>query len=299
RSYLTLHEVDPDESWESSLGELERRGRLGSEVGCLSASTSTEKCDILDSLHLNFTLSSKLRCVLRVLKISSLFIFVVVCSVLFSSYPDHGNPRQMIVVSPFEGTFLNLTNFGDNVLLKLEIAGPFAEDQIHRNTEEYINIQIEQVGGGGERRRRRQQLPFVHNWTIPLNPQRNQLLKTKTFEMTSSNEIGISIQAFLKNNEMVPLSIRHQYLYANVETQVAIASVILAGVYALIIFEWNMQLNGLSYIYDKVSLWYYTGSFPARTVCRTGYSYWRGELENRCFIHMDRCLCLHMCCPAV
>ncbi|XP_038674784.1 P protein [Scyliorhinus canicula] len=237
RSYLTLHEVDPDESWESSLGELERRCRLGSEVGCLSASSSTEKCDILDSLHLNFTLSSKLRCVLRVLKISSLFIFVVVCSVLFSSYPDHGNPRQMIVVSPFEGTFLNLTNFGDNVLLKLEIAGPFAEDQIHRNTEEYINIQVEQVGGGGERRRRRQQLPFVHNWTIPLNPQRNQLLKTKIFEMTSSNEIGISIQAFLKNNEMVPLSIRHQYLYANVETQVAIASVILAGVYALIIFE--------------------------------------------------------------
>ncbi|XP_078400941.1 P protein isoform X1 [Cetorhinus maximus] len=235
RSYLTLHEADPDESWESSSGELERRGRLASEVGCLSASTSTEKCDILDSLHLNFTLSNKLRCVLRVLKISSLFIFVVVCSVLFSSYPDHGNPSQMIAVSPFEGTLLNLTNFGDNALLKLEIAGPFAEDQIRRNTEEYINIRVEQVEDGGGRRRRRQQL--VHNWTIPLNPQRIQLIKTKTFEMASSNEIGVNIQAFLKNNEMVPISIRHQYLYANVETQVAIASVILAGVYALIIFE--------------------------------------------------------------
>ncbi|XP_067888891.1 P protein isoform X2 [Heterodontus francisci] len=235
KSYLTLHEEDPDESWECSLSELEQRGRLGSEVGWLSASTSTEKCDILDSLHLNFKLSSKLRCILRVLKISSLFIFVVVCSVLFSSYPDHGNPRQMVAVSPFEGTFLNLSDFGDNVLLKLEIAGPFAEGQIRRNTEEYINIQVEQVEVGSERRRRRQQL--VHNWTIPLNPQRNQLLKTKTFEMASSNEIRLNIQAFVKNNEMVPLSIRHQYLYANVETQVAIASVILAGVYALIIFE--------------------------------------------------------------
>ncbi|XP_067841475.1 P protein [Heptranchias perlo] len=237
RSYLTLHEVDysaPDESWESSSGELEQRGRLGSEVGWLSASTSTEKCDILDSLHLNFTLSKNLRCILSVLKISSLFIFVVVCSVLFSSYPDHGNPRQMVAVSPFESTFLNLTNFGDSVLLKLEIAGPFAE-QVRRNSEEYVNIQVERIGDGGTGRRRRQQL--VHNWTIPLNPQRNQLLKTKTFEVASSNEIGINIQSFLKNNEVVPLSISHQYLYANVETQVAIAAVILAGVYALLIFE--------------------------------------------------------------
>ncbi|XP_043548222.1 P protein [Chiloscyllium plagiosum] len=235
RNYLTLYEADPDESWEYSSGELEQRGRLGSEVGCLSASNSTEKCDILDSLHLNFILPNKLRCILRVLKISSLFIFVVVCSVLFSSYPGPGNRRQMVAVSPFENTLLNLSNFEGNVLLKLEIAGPFAEGQIHSNTAEYISIHIEQGGDGGRRRRSRQQL--VHNWTIPLSPQRNQLLKTKTFEMASSNDISLSILAFLKNNEMVPLSIRHHYLNANVETQVAIASVILAGVYALIIFE--------------------------------------------------------------
>ncbi|XP_078258232.1 P protein [Rhinoraja longicauda] len=172
---------------------------------------------------------------LRVLKTSSLFIFVVICSVLFSAHPDHKIPRRMLAVSPFESTLLNLTNFGDTVLLKLELAGPFAEGQVHRNSEEYITVRIEQVVEGGERRRRRQQ--SVHNWSIPLNPQRNQLIKTKIFELASSSEIGINIQTFLKNNEVVPLTISHQYLYASVETQVAIAAVILAGVYILIIFE--------------------------------------------------------------
>ncbi|XP_032879345.1 P protein [Amblyraja radiata] len=240
KNYLTLGERDylaPDESWECSSSELEGRGRLGSEVGWLSASNSSEKCDILDSLHLNFKLPNPLRYMLRVLKISSLFIFVVICSVLFSAHPDHEIPRRMVAVSPFESTLLNLSNFGDPVLLKLELAGPFAEGQVHRNTEEYINVRIEQVVEGGERRRRRQQDLSVHNWSIPLNPQRNQLIKTKIFELASSSEIGINIQTFLKNNEVVPLTISYQYLYASVETQVVIAAVILAGVYILIIFE--------------------------------------------------------------
>ncbi|XP_072120342.1 P protein [Mobula birostris] len=240
RSYSTLRERDysaPDESWEYSSSELERRGRLGSEVGWLSVSNSIEKCDILDSLHLNFKIPSKLRYTLRVLKISSLFIFVVVCSVLFSAHPDHAIPQQMVAVSPLESTLLNLTNIRDAVLLKLKVAGPFAEDQVRTKTEEYINLQIEQVAEGGERRRRHQQVQLVQNWTIALNPQRNQLIKTKTFEVASSKEIGINVQAFLQNNEVVPLSISYQYLYASVETQVAIASVILAGVYILIIFE--------------------------------------------------------------
>ncbi|XP_055492406.1 P protein [Leucoraja erinacea] len=240
KNYLTLRERDylaPDELWECSSSELEGRGRLGSEVGWLSASNSSEKCDILDSLHLNFKLPNPLRYMLRVLKISSLFIFVVICSILFSAHPDHEIPRRMVAVSPFESTLLNLSNFGDTVLLKLELAGPFAEGQVHRNTEEYINVRIEQVVEGGERRRRRQQDLSVHNWSIPLNPQRNQLIKTKTFELASSSEIGINIQTFLKNNEVVPLTISYQYLYASVETQVVIAAVILAGVYILIIFE--------------------------------------------------------------
>lgn len=54
-----------------------------------------------------------------------------------------------------------------------------------------------------------------------------------------SDPIVITIQAFLQNNEVVPLSMTHQSLYVSVETQVAIAGIILAGVYILIIFEVN------------------------------------------------------------
>lgn len=54
---------------------------------------------------------------------------------------------------------------------------------------------------------------------------------------TRSDPIDITVQAFLQDNEVVPLSMTHQSLYVNVETQVAIAGVILAGVYVLIIFE--------------------------------------------------------------
>lgn len=54
-----------------------------------------------------------------------------------------------------------------------------------------------------------------------------------------SDPITITVQAFLQDNEVVPLSMTHQSLYVNVETQVAIAGVILAGVYVLIIFEVN------------------------------------------------------------
>lgn len=53
----------------------------------------------------------------------------------------------------------------------------------------------------------------------------------------STEETSISIQTFLQEPEIVPLSLTHQYLHANIETQVTIASVILAGVYVLIIFE--------------------------------------------------------------
>uniref|UniRef100_A0AAQ4QI89 OCA2 melanosomal transmembrane protein n=1 Tax=Gasterosteus aculeatus aculeatus TaxID=481459 RepID=A0AAQ4QI89_GASAC len=49
--------------------------------------------------------------------------------------------------------------------------------------------------------------------------------------------IVITFQAFLPDNEVVPLSMTHQSLYVTVETQVAIAGVILTGVYVLIIFE--------------------------------------------------------------
>ena len=54
-----------------------------------------------------------------------------------------------------------------------------------------------------------------------------------------SDPIVITAQAFMQVNEVVPLSMNHQSLYVNMETQVAIAGIILAGVYVLIIFEVN------------------------------------------------------------
>lgn len=59
--------------------------------------------------------------------------------------------------------------------------------------------------------------------------------------MACSDPIVITVQAFLQDNEVVPLSMTHQSLFVNVETQVAIAGIILAGVYILIIFEVSMH----------------------------------------------------------
>lgn len=69
------------------------------------------------------------------------------------------------------------------------------------------------------------------------------LLVSKTigvlFSVLHSDPIIITIQAFLQNNDVVPLSMTHQSLFVNVETQVVIAGIILAWVYVLIIFEVN------------------------------------------------------------
>lgn len=58
-----------------------------------------------------------------------------------------------------------------------------------------------------------------------------------------SEPVVITVQAFLRDNDVVPLSMTHQSLYVRVETQVAMAGVILAGVYVLIIFEVEGSLN--------------------------------------------------------
>ncbi|MGH0142687.1 UNVERIFIED_CONTAM: hypothetical protein FKN15_076570 [Acipenser sinensis] len=131
---------------------------------------------------------------------------------------------------------VNLTDFGDHALLKLQVRGPFVDSVADRETEEYIVIQVEQLEDVGLRRRRPQQASY--NWTIPLHPQRmEQVTKMRTFEMLNSVPVSIGIQAFLQDSQVVPLSMTHQSIYANVETQVVIAAVILAGVYVLIIFE--------------------------------------------------------------
>lgn len=65
------------------------------------------------------------------------------------------------------------------------------------------------------------------------------VLAAELFPVPHSEPIIITIQAFLQDNEVVPLSMTHQSLYVSVETQVAIAAAILTGVYVLIIFEVN------------------------------------------------------------
>ncbi|KAJ8407265.1 hypothetical protein AAFF_G00278390 [Aldrovandia affinis] len=239
-SYMTRHDPSycmEDECWDGSSMELERRCRLGSEVTSLSRSSSTEKCDPLDNLHLNFTLSGRIRYCLRISKIATILAIVVLCSLFFSMYPDRDNPWRMLTVSPTDGFSMNLTDFRDNALLKLQVGGPFEGRVSNSAVGNYILIQVEQTEEAGPRRRTRLQ-QVLHNWTIPLHSQRtDQIMKTRTFEMLSSAPITISAQAFPRDAPVVPLTMTHQALYASVETQVAIAGVILAGVYILIIFE--------------------------------------------------------------
>ncbi|XP_039600635.1 P protein isoform X1 [Polypterus senegalus] len=238
-TYMALHDpqfTTAEDSWESSSAELEKRCRLGSEVGSLSRSASTEKCDPLDNRPAKFTLSNSLRCCLKISKITTIFVIVLTCSFLFSKYPDQENPWRMFAVSSSESFSMNFTNFGNNALLKLEVAGPFLEGAAGKKANEYIIIQVEQFEDSGQWRWRPQQV--FYNWTIPLNSKRNdQVTRTKMFEMLSSIPVSVTVQAFLQNSEVVPLSMTRQFLYVNVATQGIIAAVILAGVYVLIIFE--------------------------------------------------------------
>ncbi|XP_071369028.1 P protein [Centroberyx affinis] len=240
-TYMTLHDPNfagAEEPWNNGSLDLERRYRLGSEVTSLSLSrsSSSEKSDPLDNLNLNFKLTSNVKCCFRIAKIASIFTIVVLCTLFFSMYPDRDNPWRMLAVSPTESFSMNLTDFRDNALLKLQVGGPFTGGMIDLTNQEYILIQVEQTEEAGQRRRRAQQV--IHNWTIPLHGERSdQILITKTFEMLGSGPVVVSVQAFLQGNEVVPLSMTHQSLFVNVETQVAIAGIILTGVYVLIIFE--------------------------------------------------------------
>uniref|UniRef100_A0A672Q5I5 OCA2 melanosomal transmembrane protein n=1 Tax=Sinocyclocheilus grahami TaxID=75366 RepID=A0A672Q5I5_SINGR len=211
-TYMTLHESSlgsGEESWEASSAELERRCRLGSEVASLSHITSMDKCE-----HY-FKLSSPIRYGIHTLPFKIWgYVSIFIC------FPT-----------------MNLSDFRDNSLLKLQVGGPFLGGiEAVQEAQEYILIQVEQTEEAGSRRRRTQQV--LYNWTIPLHSQRSdQILRTRTFEMVSSAPILISVQAFLLDGQVVPLSMTHQSLYVTVETQVLMAGLILAGVYVLIIFE--------------------------------------------------------------
>uniref|UniRef100_A0A8C4XWR7 OCA2 melanosomal transmembrane protein n=1 Tax=Gopherus evgoodei TaxID=1825980 RepID=A0A8C4XWR7_9SAUR len=188
-----------------------QRSHLGSEMASLSRSASSEKYELLDNLHVKFNLP-KMRYESR----ACLFCFC---------YFYQGAHWQMLAIF---------------------VTDLFAADVVDRQAEDYIVVQW------ADRRpwiRRRRQV--LYNWSLPLNSRRNeQVITTRIFEILNSNAISINIQAFLQESAIVPLSMKHQYLHANIETQVTIASVVLAGVYVLIILEVSQCMHFIIVLFD-------------------------------------------------
>ncbi|XP_047288574.1 P protein isoform X25 [Homo sapiens] len=228
--------ITAEESWEDSSADWERRYLLSREVSGLSASASSEKGDLLDSPHIRLRLSKLRRCV-QWLKVMGLFAFVVLCSILFSLYPDQGKLWQLLALSPLENYSVNLSSHVDSTLLQVDLAGALVASGPSRpGREEHIVVELTQADALGSRWRRPQQV--THNWTVYLNPRRSEhSVMSRTFEVLTRETVSISIRASLQQTQAVPLLMAHQYLRGSVETQVTIATAILAGVYALIIFE--------------------------------------------------------------
>uniref|UniRef100_A0A8C0CLA3 OCA2 melanosomal transmembrane protein n=1 Tax=Balaenoptera musculus TaxID=9771 RepID=A0A8C0CLA3_BALMU len=228
--------ITAEESWENSSAEWEGGSLLSRELVGSSGSASSEKGELLDSAHIRFRLS-KLRCCVRWLKVTGLFVFVVLCSILFSLYPDQGKFWQLLAVSPLESYSVNLSSHADSMLLQVDLAGALvASGPSHLEREEHVVVEVTQANAPGSRRWRPQQV--THNWTVFLNPSRSErTVLSKTFEVLSREPVSISVRASLQQTQVVPLLMAHQYLRTSIEAQVTIAAVILAGVYVLIIFE--------------------------------------------------------------
>ncbi|XP_030173446.1 P protein [Lynx canadensis] len=228
--------ITAEESWGNSSDEWDGGSLLSKDLAGSSGSASQEKGELLDSAHIRSRLL-KLRCCIRWLKVASLFVFVVVCSILFSLYPDQGKFWQLLAVSPLQSYSSNLTSHVDSTLLQVDLEGALvASGPSHTGREEHVVVEVTQADVPGSRRRRPQQV--TQNWTVFLNPRRSErLVVSRTFEILSRGTVSISIRASVQQTQAVPLLMAHQYLRASIEAQVIIAVVILAGVYMLIIFE--------------------------------------------------------------
>ncbi|KAM6180879.1 P protein [Erethizon dorsatum] len=224
------------ESWENSSAEWEQRYMLTREVAGWSTSASLEKEELTDSTHLRVPLL-KLKCCVRWLKVSGLFVFVVLCSILFSLYPDQGKFWQLLAVSPLESYSVNLSGHADSTMLQLSLAGALAvSGPNHPGREEHVVVEVTQTGASNSRLRRPQQA--THNWTVLLNPRRNEhLVVSRTFAILSRENVSISIWTSLQQTQVIPLLLSHQYFRVSTGAQVIVAAAILAGVYTLIIFE--------------------------------------------------------------
>uniref|UniRef100_A0A2K6TBP3 OCA2 melanosomal transmembrane protein n=1 Tax=Saimiri boliviensis boliviensis TaxID=39432 RepID=A0A2K6TBP3_SAIBB len=176
--------ISAEESWEDSSADWERRYLLSREDSGLSVSASSEKGDLLDSSHIRLRLS-KLRCCVRWLKVTGLFVFVVLCSILFSLYPDQGKLWQLLAVSPLENYSVNLSSRTDSTLLRVDLAGALAASRPSRpGREERVVVELTQADASGFRRWRPQQV--THNWTVYVNPRRSErAVMSRTFEVLS------------------------------------------------------------------------------------------------------------------
>ncbi|EDL86453.1 rCG45104 [Rattus norvegicus] len=227
--------IATEDSWESGLTVWEQKCMLGKEVADLSALASSEKGDLAGGVHLRAQVS-KLGCCVRWMKITGLFVFVVLCSILFSLYPDQGKLWQLLAVSPLENYSVTLSGRADSIILQLDLAGALMPGgPSGSGKEEHVMVVVTQTDAVGNRWRRPQQV--THNWTVPLNPRSEHVVVSRTFEIVSREAVSISIQASLQQTRLVPLLLAHQFLGASVEAQVASAVAILTGVYTLIIFE--------------------------------------------------------------
>ncbi|XP_060222246.1 P protein isoform X2 [Meriones unguiculatus] len=236
--FMGVHQpefIATEDSWENGLTAWEQNCILGKEVADLSALASSEKGDLAGSVHLRVQVS-RLGCCVRWMKISGLFVFVVVCSILFSLYPDQGRFWQLLAVSPLENYSVNLSGHVDSTVLQLDLAGALMTGgPSGSGKEEHVVVMVTQSDPTGSRRRRPQQV--THNWTVLLNPRSEHVVVSRNFEIVSRETVSISIHASLQQTHLVPLLLAHQFLGASVEAQVTIAVAILTGVYTLIIFE--------------------------------------------------------------
>ncbi|KAL1774437.1 P protein [Sigmodon hispidus] len=236
--FMTVHHsefIPTEDSWENGLTAWEQECMLDKKVADMSTLASSEKGDLSGSVHLRVQVS-KLGCWVRWMKVTGLFVFVVVCSILFSLYPDQGKLWQLLAMSPLDNYSVNLNGHVDSIILQLDLAGPLmAGGSSGSGKEEHVVVVVTQADPMGNRRRRPQQV--THNWTVLLNPRNEHVVVSRTFEIVSREAVSISIQASLQQTRLVPLLMAHQFLGASVEAQVTMAVAILTGVYTLIIFE--------------------------------------------------------------
>uniref|UniRef100_A0ABI7XDB7 Citrate transporter-like domain-containing protein n=1 Tax=Felis catus TaxID=9685 RepID=A0ABI7XDB7_FELCA len=95
--------ITAEESWGNSSAEWDGGSLLSKDLAGSSGSASQEKGELLDSAHIRSRLL-KLRCCIRWLKVASLFVFVVVCSVT-QNWTVFLNPRRserLVVSRTFE-----------------------------------------------------------------------------------------------------------------------------------------------------------------------------------------------------